>query len=91
MVEGDNVKTLWEIRSISINNVLEVFAESFIQGVKIESAVNNSEKSKEFVTCKVFNYLLLHSLINLILLLVSLGVCLHCTTLHHKILENLIE
>ena len=49
LIEWDNVQTLWQIRSIGVNDILEVFGKPIVQWIKVHSAMNNSEQSKEFI------------------------------------------
>ena len=88
LVKWDDIQTLRQVSCIRVNDILEIFGETFIEWVEIHPTVDDSEKTEEFIRGEILNDLLLQLLINFQL---SLGICLHGSALHHEILENFVQ
>ena len=69
MVEWDNVQTLWQIRSICVNDILEILGEAIVEWIKVHSAMNNPEQSKEFIRRQIFDDLVLELLVYVLVVL----------------------
>ena len=48
----------------SVDDVLEVSTETFIEWVKVHSAMDDTKKSEELIRSQVFNYLILNFLLD---------------------------
>ena len=93
LVKWYDVQTVWQVCSIGINDILEIFGESFVQWVQVHPAVDDPQKPEELIWGEVLDNLRLQLLIDLVLLLGRSTACarFHGAPLHHKILEHLVE
>lgn len=65
-MEGDHVHWVWQISELRVNDVLEELAKSIVEGIKVDSAMDDSHKSVVLIDGQVFYHLSIIRLTKLI-------------------------